>query len=362
MRQAFIRSGRAWVVAIAVALTGSAHAQVDQLPPTVVGSLNISAGAQAQIDAFVAARAPELTDADFTRVKRARDALLAPLGQPNVSVAFRQAYGRALWPHISALLDAEPIQSRLTGMRLAGAVGTEEPAARLIELLGSEDDGIRVFAAQRLGPVLQHAGKNSAGVSPETAARVIDALGAMVRDEPVLSGADVAVRSLGVGAQLPAAVLGNARDRAIAVLAQSAGARMARVNQRGQESAKEMLIALRAAGIVRDAVSETPPSPETAKAVMGFGADTLAAVVRTLRGTSLAPGELTAEIRIVRAAEGVVYFARRPTEPTLQPTNFAALLEKERGTRDFQNEVIRFLGQGSPLARYGFAPDRFISG
>jgi hypothetical protein len=328
----------------------------------MVSALNVSSAQQAEIQAFVNARAEELTAPDFSRVKRARDALLAPLGQANVSVSFRQAYSRALWPRIEALLDAESIESRLTGMRLAGALGTEEPTARLIELLSSDDDGLRVFAAQRLGPVLQPAASNTAGISPETAARVIDALGAMIRSEPILSGVDVAVRSLGVAAQLPESALGNARDRAVRVLSESTGARMARINQRGDESAQEMLVALRAAGIVRGAVSETPPSTATAKAVMGFGGDTMAAVVRTLRGTNLSPADLAAEARIVRAAEGVVYFARRSSEPTLQPTNFAGLLEKERGTRDFQNEVIRFLGQGSPLARYGFAADRFISG
>ncbi|GJM18819.1 MAG: hypothetical protein DHS20C14_10320 [Phycisphaeraceae bacterium] len=340
-----------------------AFGQVETLDPKLITMVSLSGGDRERVQTFVQAQLAGLTSDDFTRVRRSRAALLAPLGQSSATASFRDAYAGALWPTVETLIESEDAAQRLTGMRLAGGLGTERAADRLIGLLDSDDEGIRVFAAGRLGEVLGSITPNSATLSPEGASRVIEALGKTIRQDPQTRAADAAARSLGVATEIRPGLLNDARSRAITVLSEASGERV-----RGAELDKGTIgFALRASGIVRTSVAKNEAmSAPASKAAIGLGADVLSRVLEGFDPQQDTLREL--EVGLVRAAESVVYFSRRRHAETtgrggqVPETDLATKLASDnaRDLRDFPTDTVQLL---SALERdYGFDRGRFVPG
>ncbi|MEQ8770381.1 MAG: hypothetical protein RIB60_07725 [Phycisphaerales bacterium] len=333
------------VAGLLAAASHAATAQVETLDPRVISSSSISGSDRSAIESFVTAHAAGLTSDTFNNVRRSRTALLAPLAESNATVSFRNAYADAIWPTIESLLDADDATRRLTGMRLAGMLGTDEAAGRLVDLLMSDDAGVRVFAAGRLGDTLSTVGPAAAAISPDAAAEIIDALGDAIANDDEPRVADAAVRALEQAMQIRPGLLNQARARAIRVLSESASERIAALGE--GETAVEF--SLRVCGVVRAAVSTNDPvTTDAARAAIAAGADVLAGVVETYDARQPATDE---QIGLVSAAEATIFFARRQhaqatnTPANFGATNFAQTLQAENLTerRDFRNNGVRFL-------------------
>ncbi len=345
---------------VLAAVSHAAVAQVETLDPRLISSSSISGSDQSAISAFVNAHAPRLSADSFSDVRRARTALLAPLSQTNATVSFRNAYAEAIWPAVEALLDSDDATHQLTGMRVAGMLGTDDAADRLVELLASDDAGVRVFAAGRLGDTLGTVGPAAAAISPNATAEVIDALGDAISNDEEPRVADAAARALERAMEIRPGLLNNARSRAIEVLSSSASTRI------GDAANDETAVgfSLRVCGVVRTAISTSDPvTVASAKAAIGMGADVLKGVVYTYDARQPATDE---QVGLVSAAEAVIFYARRQhaqatnTRASFGPTSFAQTLRAENVTerRDFRNNGIRFL---QDLERdYGFETNRFI--
>lgn len=344
-------------------------AQLDTLPVSVTGAARIDSGLQQQIDAYVARCAPGLSSGDFEEAKRARDQLLQPLESPGFSVAFRQAYAEALWPTMQDLLASDDPFDQLAGMRLAGQAATERPTEALIERLSSDDAGVRVFAAGRLGGVIRTATTATGSVSTETVQKIVRALAERVRTDEELRVADASVRALGEATVLSPRALDGVRDLATRELAEAIGARLRHGRSSLTPDQDEMLVALRALGLIGRSVADANanPSAETSKSAVGAGGDAIGYILARF-DADLIGEDKTVEVRLVRAAQTAFFFGRqRHAEATggsgniPQPT-LDAQLEGQR-PREFRNEAIRLLGPASSLiGEFGFKPDRFIGG
>jgi len=347
---------------LAGVLAASCHAaaaQVETLDPSLISRTSISGADQSAIASFVGSYADGLRADSFNDVRRARTALLAPLTRPSATVSFRNAYADAIWPTVESLLDSDDPTQRLTGMRLAGMLGTDAAAERMIELLASVDAGVRVFAAGRLGDTLGTVGPSAAAISPDATADVIDALGGAIANDDEPRVADASVRALERATAIRPGLLNEARARAVRVLSDAASQRLATLEQ--DESVE---FALRVCGVVRAAVSTNDPiTTASAKAAIAAGADVLAGVVNTYDAREQATDE---QVGLVSAAEAVIFYARRQhAQASNVPANFGATtfaqtLQAENLTerRDFRNNGISFLQE---LERdYGFEAGRFI--
>lgn len=342
-------------------------AQVDALPATIIRAASIGPNEQSQIDAFVQRYAPALSSSDYEEVKRARDFLLAPLEQDGFSVDFRQKYSQALWPTMKALMESGNPFEQLTGMRLAGQAATEQPTQALIKLLSSDDAGVRVFAAGRLGMVLKSSATSVSGISPETAASVARALGERVRADDELRVADASVRALGEATVMPPKAVNGLREVAIRELGDAIGARLRGKRAHLEPGNEELLVALRALGLVGQAVADATASPgaETAKSAVGAGGDAVAYILARF-DADLIGEDKTVEVRVLRAAETALVFGRqryaeaKGTTQAIAPTKLAEQLQSER-PRDFRIAATGLLGPSSDLVReFGFKPDRFL--
>lgn len=360
-RRASLIDARGLLVAgLLAAVAGSASGQVETLDPRLVSSSSISGSEQSAIETFVRAHTSNLNADAFSDVRRSRTALLAPLGESNVTVSFRNAYAQAMWPSVEALLDSDEPTQRLTGMRLAGMLGTDDAAERLIDLLGSGDPGVRVFAAGRLGDTLGTVGPTAAAISPNATADVIAALGDAISNDEEPRVADAAVRALDRATNIRQGLLNNARSRAIEVLSASASERIAGLD-RNLDAAG---FSLRVCGAVRTAVSTNDSlTADAALAAIAIGADVLAVAIDTVDTEQPATDD---QIGLVSAGEAVVYLARRQhanainSRDTVEVTELATKLQGDNipQRRKFRNDGIQLLQN---LEReYGFDEGRFI--
>jgi len=358
----------ALALAALMSLPAIGAAQVDALPSGVVRAASIGPSEQTQIDAYVAKYAPGLTSGDPDEMRRSRDLLLSPLKGEGFTFAFRRAYGGALWPTIESLVASDNPFEQLAGMRLAGRVATEQPTGALINLLESEDAGVRVFAAGRLGLVLETAISSSTPtISPDTAARAVRGLAERVRADEEIRVADASVRSLGEATGASPRALDGVRDIATRELGDAIGDRLRAARERLSQGQEEMLVALRALGLVRIAVADANarPSAETAKAAVGAGGDAIAYILARF-DADLIGEDKSVEVRLLQAAQTTFYFGRqRYAEVTNGDRNIPTpTLDKAfegPRPRDFRIQATGLLGPSATwLGELGFKPDRFI--
>src|SRR5262249_53979445 len=147
--------GRA-VLSLCVVLLGvcppTAVAQ-QSLPDTIVTKPTApTSPEEAQIKAFVDQHASDLGAAEPAKIKRARQDLLEPLLNPNVSSTFRIAYAKALEPSLSQFTsekrDTDVVA--INCLFIAGELATEQGLSVVEKQLNNADAVIRYSACRGL--------------------------------------------------------------------------------------------------------------------------------------------------------------------------------------------------------------------
>ncbi|MEM9373716.1 MAG: HEAT repeat domain-containing protein [Planctomycetota bacterium] len=339
-----------------------AHAQVaPRLPASVVESASTGSAELDAIDSYLAALREDALDGDGADAAAARAALVEPLRENRPSVSFRQAYARAAADLIEELLETDDPAARLAGLRMAGNLGTGESARIITEALRDPNDGFRVFAAVQARRVFEVSSQHGPALTDSQSSGLADAVADTLAETRDRVATEAYIRALGTAAQSRPREMAGCRALAATRLGQAMSGRVRSVNAEQLLDMRDPII-IAASSLTRTLSDPSTDVPgDAVRNGAAFGGDVLARLLtRELDGTNDATiGE---DVRLLRAAESLVYFARQRQAgngASIPQTNLAGLLET--GSRDFRRELVALIGPGSAmLGEFGFADDRFI--
>jgi len=356
---------RRLTASLAVALTAlPSLGQIIDLSPVIPTKSVITGTEQAEIDSFVAEHTKLIATGEIAAVLRSRNALTKPLESPNVTRAFRRAYGDAVLPIVNTLLASNDTVQRMAGLRIAGKLGTDDSTRMLLDTLSDPDEGTRFFVITCLGETMGSMTSNSSSLSTETATDMVSALGGEIKNADSATFADAAVRALAAGTQIAQPQMSAIRSLVIVSLAESAGDRLRSLKADDPDADDEMIAALRACGAVRVAVgvAQLPPTAAASTAAIRLGGDCVGYVFSRVRsGAMAASGTKEHEVALVSAGESAIAFGRQKLGEVAAPqTNLFQQLE-DGNEREFNFRTSELVGpESSIVANYGFDRDRFI--
>lgn len=355
-------------MALGLLLAASALPAAAQLGPTlpasVVESASVGSAERSSIDAYVAALTPDAIGTDAEKAAAARTALVKPLRENRPSVSFRQAYARSAADLISKLLASDE-PARIAGLRLAGNLATGDTARTIADALKDPDAGVRVFAGVQARRVFEVSSQNGPALTDSQSSQLVASLSAALTASQDRIISETLIRALSAAAQSTTQDMTASRTAAAIALGNDMSARVRATSPSDLPAIQDPIL------IASSSLTQTMSNPsatasnDAAKAAAGFGGDVLAALLtREIQGMNdAAPSD---DVRLLRAAESLVYFARRrqlenanANAGSIPQTNLAGLLES--GSRDFRRELVALIGPGSRmLAQFGFADDRFV--
>jgi hypothetical protein len=223
-------NGRIWLRVIGVAAAclcaGRAPAQGIQISPETVASPSLSSGDQAQVSRYAAEHGANLGSDDPEKRRAGRRALLAPLGNAQVSAAFRLHYARELEGVLRAVAGNPDDRVAVNALIVAGDLATETSTGLLVEHLRSERPALRFQAGDGLRRTFEALQSSPPAVQGATLARAVAALRDATgteRDAQVLKSL---VGALLEAARVPPGVLPDAQSEAVAALSAGLGQAM----------------------------------------------------------------------------------------------------------------------------------------
>lgn len=362
MRPNLARLAAAFVLAAA---SSASLAQVRAtLPGSIVESASIGGSERQQITDFVTALSKEAIGTDADAADRARAALVAPIREHRASVAFRQAFAAAAIDTVRQLAGSNDPGARIAGLRIAGALATADTTALVTEALGDSDEGVRVYAASEARRVFETTAANGPAMTESQATALVNALGSALPNADGLFRQSI-IRALGAAAQMDVRELPGTRQTALTSLSNSVAAMVRGMDRSDLTTHRDtILLATTAATRALSQVGTTVPDA-AAKAGAELGGEILAVILdRDVKG--LNSTDKAEDVRLTRAAESLVYFARRRAvenakgdAASVPQTDLAGLLEK--GDRSFRRELLALIGPGSSmLAQFKLPDNRFV--
>lgn len=344
----------------------SAFAQLTaSLPGSIVQSGTVSPAARQQIQSYVESVSGSLDSDDIRDAARAREQLVRPLEDRDVSVAFRQAYGQALAPVLSAHSDSDDVQKQLLALRLAGELATSDSLRILRKHLKSDDAGIRLFSIGRVQRVFEMTAAHGLAISSSEATdlvRLITKESESTTDPIELDGI---VRALAAGASLPGADLTGARNLSVQSM-EGVVSPILRGLEPTDDTESAYRLALRAASAMTSSIIDVNAStnPASLKSSIGLAGDILSVPLRQIfAGYDLEGEERELTVRAVQSADALLYFARKSQSGGSQvaQTSFSEMLQKGED-REYRNAVSLLFDANSKLVRdNGFVGDRFVT-
>lgn len=357
------------LASLALALTFTttpALAQVRAtLPGSIVESASVGGAERQQIEAFVAELSGPAKGSDAEAAAKARLELVTPLRDNRPSVSFRQAYARAATPLLGDLLGSDQADARIAGLRLAGNLATGDTATMIAGAMQDPDAGVRLFAGTQARRVFEVSAANGPALTDAQAAELAGALNTALKATTSPVEAETYIRALAIAAQARGSDLSSTRARSILAISTAVSNRVRGGSPSDIAGMQDIIL------IASNALTRALSDPgvnlnnDSAKAAAEMGGDVLAVLLaREIDG--LNDRDNTVDIRLLRASESLVYFARRRVvenakgNPNSVPqTNLAGQLES--GDRSFRTAIVGLIGSGSGLLReFGLPNDRFI--
>lgn len=361
------RNTPAWIIAGVLAFSGSLSAAQTrvELPASIIEAGTIGATERTQIDRFVAEIGAQATGTDAEAASRARRELIAPLTARQPSVAFRQAYAQSASSLMQTLMGSDDATAKAAGLRLAGNLATPEAATIVRNALVESDPGLKLFAAVQARRVFEVTANAGPAMPESQILQLVEALGTTLGEDPNTPQTQAVIRALGAGSLIRSRDLSNTRSRSLVGLSTAARGAIAGIGP-GDLLEHEDTLLLAASTAVRS-VSEAGAtvSDEGAKAAAELGGEILALTLQR-HSQNLMGTDRDADLRLVNAAESLIYFARRRqvenargNVAAVPQTRLAELLENQ--DRGFRNELVRLIGPGSEVLRqFGLPDNRFI--
>jgi hypothetical protein len=331
----------------------SAAAQMG-LPREVVTAESIGPSQQEQITRHVEEWLPRLAPrpsgegpVDATELRRAREALLLPLRERGVSVAFRQAYGERLAPGLRQHVQGDREVVVANALRIAGELATPTTWELLEQKLRDGQPAARYAAVHGISRIFGSVRDHSPAMGRESLQQVIARLGRHMETERDAKVLDGCIRALMLAMEIDRPNYDEVRHSAFATIARTAGERARRLE--GGPEAREMIpVLLRAGQVVRDAIPVNAPrlrlSDEHVRLAAEMSGHLLAYVVRR-RESDFPLSDTDARqlaAQLVAVAEASISLAATRFGVQMTPPNLAADLTKgsETGDREFFNKAV----------------------
>lgn len=165
------------LLAGAASLGSPSQAQIGAgaLPEGITSAQSLTPAQTDSLQAFVRQHIEGLSSGDMVRVQAARDALLAPLEQGGVSVAFRLGMSSVLAPVLADLSAGANEHTAFNALRLAGALATDASVDTIRKSLADRRSAVRYGAALAARMTID-------GVTTKRTSVPLDALLAAIQD------------------------------------------------------------------------------------------------------------------------------------------------------------------------------------
>lgn len=283
-------------------LGGVALAQIGSaLPEEVSRTPAVSADQKAAIQRLIADNTAGLSS-DAAAIRRARNALVAPLRVARVSNAFRLDYSSQLLPVIRPLLASDKPEVSVNAVRLAGELGTRSGMDLLEAALKDKRPEVRVMAAMGFARTFNTAREVSTPLIPAQTDPSLAALSAALGAENEPTVLDALFSALQSAAKVPDDSIPGLRTRAL----EEIGSQAASLAQRAKPEQDSVL--LRATKALYDELNAdaSRPSSATIKNAGAAAGDSAALIVRRLSGEL--PADHRAELGLLGDQVGLLYF------------------------------------------------------
>ncbi|MBY0262051.1 MAG: hypothetical protein K2Q20_06885 [Phycisphaerales bacterium] len=338
-------------------LGGVAFAQIGSaLPEEVSRTPAVSAEQKAAIQRLIADNTAGLLS-DAAAIRRARNALVAPLRVARISNAFRLEYSSQLLPVIRPLLTSDKPEVSVNAVRLAGELGTRSGMDLLEAALKDKRPEVRVMAAMGFARTFNTAREASTPLIPAQTDPSLAALSAALGAENEPTVLDALFSALQSAAKVPDDSIPGLRIRAL----EEIGAQAASLAQRAKPEQDAVL--LRATKALYDELgvdASRPPSQATIKNAGAAAGESAALILRRLAGEL--PADHRAELGLLGDQASLLYFVavkRSGASGAAQPKIGDAVRETgSGGAGDVGREAAR-LFDALTQAPFSLPADRF---
>lgn len=350
----------------------SHHALGQGLPNALATAPVLNDAQKAELTDFVAKLKPQLSDRD--KVKSARDSILSPLAQNNVSVAFRNELWKSVSDATSLLIKSGDEVLAVNGYRMAGEIATESSVETLFNGLKSDKVAIRYVAAFAIRRVFEAASANAPAVGRDKAIDLLRALATAAEKEKDSHCFDAMIQAI-AAAGSERQQIERLRPEALRTLCTVAGDKSRAAGSKVADAT--MLEALiRAQTILRDSFAKEQ-SPVWMDDAVTLAGDSLAYAYRMIKSGELPGGKgndpqeaiearraaRRLPLALVSAAESTITLARQAKGGTTNATNFADLLKRAELTVDATvlTDMEGLIGKGGALQNeFKINADRFL--
>jgi hypothetical protein len=315
----------------------SHHALGQGLPNALATAPVLSDAQKTELSDFVSKQKAMLSDRE--KVKSARDSILAPLAQNNVSVAFRNELWKSVSDAAGLLIKSGDEVLAVNGYRMAGEIATESSVETLFAGLKSDKVAIRYVAAFAIRRAFEATSANAPAVGRDKAGDLLRALSTAAATEKDSHCFDAMIQAI-AAAGSERQQIERLRPEALRMLCTVAGNKSRDAGNKVPDAT--MLEALiRAQTILRDSFSKEQ-SPVWIDEAVTLAGDSLAYVYRMIQSGELPGGKSTdapeaiearraarrVPLILVSAAENTITLARQAKGGTTNATNFADLLKR----------------------------------
>lgn len=310
--------------ALSVVAPGVSVVAQTQIPVETIRRAVMSPGEVQDLVTWIKERVPKLADPDVTAMKRARDELLAPLKDLQVSVAFRQAYGAAAVPELRKLMGSKEDVVVVNALRIAAETATTEASVLLEENLGHAKVAVRFAAVNGIDRTMTALANRSPAIPAPRVEQLVERLGRVAVDEknpPEVM--DAAVRAL-ITARTVKDV-GAVQTMAVRTLTTSVKAIAGRHGQAPTPAAVQQTL-LRAAEAARNGLGDIRLAlgAVSVKDSAELSGHLLTWAFCQLRaGTMPAAGDRETAAQVVNLAETTIILACQRSGASAEPQNLA---------------------------------------
>lgn len=350
------------------------HAAGQAIPAALATAPVLSDAQKTELSDFVSKQKPLLSDRE--KLKSARDSILAPLAQNNVSVAFRNELWKSVADTAGTLMKSGDEVLAVNAYRMAGEIATESSVETLFTGLKSNKVAIRYAAAFGIRRAFEAASANAPAVGRDKAVdllRAVTTAAAVEKDSHCFDAMIQAVAAAGSERQQ----IERLRPEALRTLCTIAGTKSRDLGSKlADATVLEALI--RAQTIMRDsfAKEQNPIWIDDAVALAG---DSLAYTYRIIQAkSSELPGgkpndkpeaiEARRALRrlplaLVSAAENTITLARQAKGGAAAATSFADLLRRAEVDVDANvlTDMEGLIGKDGKLySEFKITADRFL--
>lgn len=307
------------------------------VPAAVATASVLSDDQRTELRQYVDRQKPLLTDRE--KVKTGRDALLAPLAQNNVSVAFRSELWKLTAETAQGLIKSGDEVLAANGYRIAGEIATDSSVEVLLTGLKSDKVAIRYIAAFGIRRAFEMTSANAPAITREKAVDLLRGLSTAAATEKDAHCLDAMVQAIAAAAG-ERQQIDRLRPEAMRMLCTVVGNKARGMGNKVADGATlEALI--RAQTLVRDSFAKEQ-NPAWLDDAVTLSGDVLAYTYRMVKSGELVGGKPNdppeaiearraarrLPVALVSAAENTIALARQAKGGTSAATSFADLLKR----------------------------------